>query len=215
MKRIFILGLTFKIQNSYKLCYDYTMLEEMRNIEQQIDIERLSKNMDAIFVLAKKLKELAENERDDYYMAVACYYIANYNLNKGNYQEALDFALDGITYGEIISANFYLIQLNNLVGMIYGTLGDEVNSVQYTLKAYYIAKMNNVNRSVYILTNNLGVLFYDLQYYDIAYEYFLESFKERDITDSSLLKINDGFNIINLVGCSLHLHKMDVLFGSV
>ena len=105
MKRIFILGLTFKIQNSYKLCYDYTMLEEMRNIEQQIDIERLSKNMDAIFVLAKKLKELAENERDDYYMAVACYYIANYNLNKGNYQEALDFALDGITYGEIISAN--------------------------------------------------------------------------------------------------------------
>ena len=180
-------GLTFKIQNSYKLCYDYTMLEEMRNIEQQIDIERLSKNMDAIFVLAKKLKELAENERDDYYMAVACYYIANYNLNKGNYQEALDFALDGITYGEIISANFYLIQLNNLVGMIYGTLGDEVNSVQYTLKAYYIAKMNNVNRSVYILTNNLGVLFYDLQYYDIAYEYFLESFKERGITDSSLL----------------------------
>lgn len=209
MKRIFILGLTFKIQNSYKLCYDYTMLEEMRNIEQQIDIERLSKNMDAIFVLAKKLKELAENERDDYYMAVACYYIANYNLNKGNYQEALDFALDGITYGEIISANFYLIQLNNLVGMIYGTLGDEVNSVQYTLKAYYIAKMNNVNRSVYILTNNLGVLFYDLQYYDIAYEYFLESFKERGITDSSLLKINDGFNIINLVGCSLHLNKMD------
>ena len=209
MKRIFILGLTFKIQNSYKLCYDYTMLEEMRNIEQQIDIERLSKNMDAIFVLAKKLKDLAENERDDYYMAVACYYIANYNLNKCNYQEALDFALDGITYGEIISANFYLIQLNNLVGMIYGTLGDEVNSVQYTLKAYYIAKMNNVNRSVYILTNNLGVLFYDLQYYDIAYEYFLESFKERGITDSSLLKINDGFNIINLVGCSLHLHKMD------
>lgn len=188
------------------------MLSEMQQIEEQIEKLRLAKNLETIFVLAKHLKEIADAENNDYYRAVANYHIANYYFSRSNYQEALAFAFDGISYGEVASANFYLIQLNNLVGMIYGTIGDEVNSVQYTLRAYYIAKMNNETRYIYILTNNLGVLFYDLQYYDIAYEYFVESFNEREITDYANIKINDGFNLVNLVGCSLHLRKMDDFF---
>lgn len=180
----------------------------MKQLEEQIEKLRLAKNLETIFVLAKQLKELADVDNNDYYKVVACYHIANFHLSRSNYKEALNFAFDGITYGEIVSASFYLIQLNNLVGMIYGTIGDEVNSVQYTLRAYYIAKMNNETRYIYILTNNLGVLFYDLQYYDIAYEYFIESFNERKITDYGNIKINDGFNLVNLVGCSLHLRKM-------
>lgn len=184
----------------------------MLQIEEQIEKLRLSKNLETIFVLATQLREIAEAENNDYFKAVAHYHIANFYFSRSNYQDALTCAFEGISYGEIASANFYLIQLNNLVGMIYGTIGDEVNSVQYTLRAYYIAKVNNETRYIYILTNNLGVLFYDLQYYDIAYEYFVESFNEREITDYSDIKINDGFNIVNLVGCSLHLRKMDDFF---
>lgn len=185
------------------------MLKEMQEIEEQIEELRLTRDLDAIFVLAKRLKELAEIENNDYFRTVANYHIANFYFNSGYYKEALDFAFDGITIGEIISANFYLIQLNNLVGMVYGTIGDEINSVQYMLKAYYIAKVNKETRFIYIITNNLGVLFFDLEYYDIAYDYFMESFRERNIENFDDIKVNDGYNIINLVGCSLHLRKME------
>ncbi len=119
------------------------------------------------------------------------------------------FAIEGVTFGKIISEHFFLIQLYNLIGMVYGTVGDEINSVQYMLKAYYEAKANKIVRYTFNITNNLGVLFYDLEYYDIAYEYFLESFKERGIRDTKSVNRNDGYNLINLLGCSLHLRKLD------
>lgn len=185
------------------------MLKEMQKIAEEIEKFRLSRDLEAIFLLAQQLKEIAEKDHNDYYMTIACYHIANYYFNCGNYQNSLSFAIEGVTFGKIISEHFFLIQLYNLIGMVYGTVGDEINSVQYMLKAYYEAKANKIVRYTFNITNNLGVLFYDLEYYDIAYEYFLESFKERGIRDTKSVNRNDGYNLINLLGCSLHLRKLD------
>ena len=73
------------------------------------------------------------------------------------------------------------------------------------LKSYYIALDHQELGYLYIILNNLGVLFFNLGYYEIAKEYFTNAFEERGIGSYNDLKINDGFNIINLMGTSIYL----------
>ena len=89
--------------------------------------------------------------------------------------------------------------------MVSGTLGDDIMSVEYMLKSYYIALDHQELGYLYIILNNLGVLFFNLGYYEIAKEYFTNAFEERGIGSYNDLKINDGFNIINLMGTSIYL----------
>lgn len=177
----------------------------MGKLVAEIEKCRQVKNFDGIFNSAIKLKELAEKENDSHYLTIGLYHVANCYFRNGNYKVALKLALDGIVQGEIDSFYFYLIHLHNLVGTLYGTIGDEINSVQHLMKGYYITKENNETRFSYILTNNLGVLFFDLDYYDIAYKFYLESYQTRRPDINKELNANDGFNLVNLMGCAVFL----------
>lgn len=181
------------------------MKEKMERLVEAIEKCRQVKNFDDIFNYAIKLKELAEQENDSHYLCIGLYHVANCYYRNGDYKETLKYALDGIIQGEIDSYYFYLIHLHNLVGITYGTLGDQVNSVHHLLKGYYITKKANESRYSFILTNNLGVLFFDLDFYDVAYEFYKESYKIRRPDINQEVNVNDGFNLVNLMGCSMFL----------
>lgn len=61
----------------------------MQKIAEEIEKFRLSRDLEAIFLLAQQLKDIAEKDHNDYYMTIACYHIANYYFNCGNYQKSL------------------------------------------------------------------------------------------------------------------------------
>lgn len=187
------------------MCYNINMKYEMEKLVAEIEKCRQVKNFDGIFNYAIKLKELAEKENNSHYLTIGLYHVANCYFRNGDYSVALKLALDGIVQGEIESFYFYLIHLHNLVGTLYGTMGDEINSVQHLMKGYYITKKNNETRFSYILTNNLGVLFFDLDFYDIAYEFYKESYQSRRPDVNKELNANDGFNLVNLMGCAMFL----------
>lgn len=187
------------------MCYNIVMKNEMEKLVEAIEECRQVKNFDGIFNYAIKLKEIAERENDSHYLTIGLYHVANCYFRNGDYKIALKFALDGIVQGEIDSFYFYLIHLHNLVGTLYGTMGDEINSVQHLLKGYYITKKNNETRFSYILTNNLGVLFFDLDFYDVAYKFYKESYAIRKPEVQKEINVNDGFNLVNLMGCAMFL----------
>lgn len=182
-------------------------VEAMEHLERQLETYRKQRDLDKIFECAQALLKLSKAADNSYYQTISNYHIANTLYQRGSYLEALNYAKEGVRRGEVASFPFYLIQLYNLIGILYGTLGDDINSVQYMLKANYMAKKHKEDKYIHILVNNLGVLFFDLGYYDIAYEYFQESFQLRKIRTPKDLWIGDGFNIVNLVGCSIHLKK--------
>lgn len=184
-------------------------VEQMEHLEKQLESYRKQRDLDSIFSCAQELLKLAEASDNSYYQTISNYHIANTLYQRGKYLEALDYAANGIRHGEVAVYPFYLVQLHNLIGVLYGTLGDDINSVQYTLQAYYIAKKHGVNKYLHILINNLGVLFFDLGFYDIAYDYFCQSFQLRNIHSYDDLQISDGFNIGNLIGCCIHLKKTE------
>ena len=184
-------------------------VEQMEHLEAQLENYRNHRDLESIFRCAQELLKLAEASDNSYYQTISNYHIANTLYQKGSYSESLEYALEGIRQGEVASFHSYLIQLYNLTGILHGTLGDDVNSVQYMLKAYYMAKKHGEDTYLHILINNLGVLFFDLGYFDIAYQYFQQSFELRNIHTPEDIGIKDGFNIVNLVGCSIHLHKTE------
>lgn len=192
-------------KNFMLMCYNSNMKNEMEKLVAEIEKCREVKNYDGIFNYAIKLKQLAENENDSHYLTIGLYHVANCYFRMGDYKVALKLALDGIVQGEIESFYFYLIHLHNLVGILYGTMGDEINSVQHLMKGYYITKKNNETRFSYILTNNLGVLFFDLDFYDVAYKFYKESYYLRRPDIDKELNVNDGFNLVNLMGCAMFL----------
>ena len=50
--------------------------------------------------------------------------------------------------------------LNNLAGILYGALGDQISSIEYMLKAYYIALEHPELNFTYFIENNIGVLIF-------------------------------------------------------
>lgn len=179
----------------------------MEKLAESIEKCRQVKDFDGMYQYANELKKIAQANKDSHYLTIALYHIGNCYYRSGHYTKALSYAMEGVVQGEIDSYFFYLIHLNNLLGMINGSMGDEINAVQYLIKAYYIAKKTNETKYINILLNNLGVLFFDLDFYDIAYDYFLESYHESKKHEKNEININNGFNLVNLTGCSVYLNN--------
>lgn len=184
-------------------------IERMKQLHENIEEARSRHDYDDIFYNAEQMYELASEERDEVYLIISCYHLGNVYFQRGNYDESLNKVLEGIRHGEVSPFPFYQMILYNLGGIVYGTIGDEITSVEYTLKAYYIALEHQELDFLYIILNNLGVIFLDLEYYDLALEYFLRSFEERNVTSMDQLRFNDGSNIINLLGSCVYLNNAE------
>lgn len=172
-----------------------------------IEEYRVLRDFEGIFCYAEKLYEESKRQQNDHYRIIACYFLGNTCFNRGNYDESMQYLQEGMRIGEISPYPFFQMMCYNVAGMTSATIGDEIMSVEYMLKAYYIAFDHQELGYLYIILNNLGVLFLDLGYYEIAKEYFEKAIEERRIGSTDELTINDGFNIINLLGISVFLEN--------
>lgn len=182
-------------------------IERITELHVQIEEARSHHDFDDIFSCATQMYELANEIKEQEYQIIACYHLANVHYHYGDYDKSIEMIQEGILHGEVYPFPFYQMVLYNLGGIVYGTVGDEITSVEYTLKSFYIASENKLD-FLYIVLNNLGVLFLDLEYYDLAFEYFLKSFKERNINSMDELRVFDGPNIINLLGTCVFMNDM-------
>lgn len=179
--------------------------ETMESLYAHIEECRILHDFEGIFHYASQLYDISREQKDKHYQIIACYFLGNVSYNRGVYHEAMLYLQEGICIGEEEPYPFFQMVSYNLAGMVSATVGDEIMSVEYMLKSYYIALEHQELGYFYIILNNLGVLFLDLGYYEIAKEYFKKAIAERSIKCFDDLKINDGYNIINLLGTSVFL----------
>lgn len=179
--------------------------DKLESLYTHIEEKRVLRDFEGIFHYASLLYTASREQNNDHYMIISCYFLGSSYFNTGVYDKAMKYLQEGIRIGEHAPYPFFQMMCYNLVGMVSGTLGDDIMSVEYMLKSYYIALDHQELGYLYIILNNLGVLFFNLGYYEIAKEYFTNAFEERGIGSYDDLKINDGFNIINLMGTSIYL----------
>lgn len=181
----------------------------LKEIKRCIDTYRNQKNLDKILECAQLLLKESLQQNNKYYQIIASYHIANAHYINGDFIEALKLSLNTLQLCKFVDIPFYEMVLNNLTGIVYGSLSDEITSIDYMLKAYYIALDHPDLNYIYIIENNMGVLFFNLNMYEEAYDYFLKSIERRDIEDMSKMVERDGFNIINLIGCCVKTNNME------
>lgn len=177
----------------------------LKEIEFQMNRYKDDKDLVHLAQYAQLLLDESLKQNNKYYQVIANYHIASGHYQKGEFNEALKIVLNTLQLCKFIDHPFYEMVLNNLAGVLYGSFSDEITSIEYTLKAYYIALNHPELDYIYIIENNLGVLFFNLNIYEIAYDYFLKSIERRNINDYENMRERDGFNIINIVGCCMKM----------
>lgn len=181
----------------------------LKNIEIRLDEYHKEKNTEKIMETAQLLLQESLKQNNPYYQIIASYHIAAMYYTEGRSREALKLAVRTLPLCSQVDIPFYEMVLHNLAGIIYGAFGEEITSIEHLLKAYYITFEYPDIEFIYIVENNIGVLFYDLFIYDIAYEYFKKSLKRRNINSIKDIQERDGYNIVNLVGCCIKMKKED------
>lgn len=179
------------------------MLVLLDEYVSNIQAYRAKSDEESIYHVAIMLEQEAKKQKSIYHEVIGVYHISKFHYVKGEYTKSLAKSLHGLQLCKQTDNVFYEMILNNLAGIVYGALGDQISSIEYMLKAYYIALEHPELNFTYFIENNIGVLFFNMKMYEKAYEFLLKSAATRNLTDISSIKESDGINIINMIGCSI------------
>lgn len=183
------------------------LLDEYVSRMERYKANRDEKNAN---LTALQLQAEAKKQKSYYHEVIAIYNISKYYYIEGNYNQSLAQALYGLQLCNQTNNVFYEMLLNNMAGILYGALGDQISSIEYMLKSYYISLDHPELNFTYMIENNIGVLFFNMRMYEKAYEFFLRSVEKRNMTDINSIKENDGINIINMIGCSIETNNTEI-----
>ena len=186
------------------------MLVLLDEYVSDIQAYRTKNDEERIYHVAIELEREAKKQKSMYHEVIGVYHIAKFHYVKGKYTQSLAKSLHGLQLCKQTDNVFYEMILNNLAGIAYGSLGDQISSIEYMLKAYYIALEHPELNFTYFVENNIGVLFFNMQMYEKAYEFLLKSAATRNLNDITSIKESDGINIINMIGCSIKTNNQEI-----
>ena len=153
-------------------------------------------------------KILYDNSNEPHSVASALYYQAYYKFSIGEYEECLF----NCTRAEEICIKNNLFKLltyiNNLQGITYSDLGDFLTSLNYLLKAYYLTLDHPEYDYHYVIVNNLGTLFHEIDCDVKGIEYYIQAYQERREYKKEI-DINDGIILANVLMAYFKLNKED------
>ena len=153
-------------------------------------------------------KILYDNSNEPHSVASALYYQAYYKFSIGEYEECLF----NCTRAEEICIKNNLFKLltyiNNLQGITYSDLGDFLTSLNYLLKAYYLTLDHPEYDYHYVIVNNLGTLFHEIDCDEKGIEYYIQAYQERREYKKEI-DINDGIILANVLMAYFKLNKED------
>lgn len=93
---------------------------------------------------------------------------------QNNYAKALEFDLRAMKIYEGLKNELQLSKIYNNIGVIYKSIGDEKNALDYFLKVNQLQKKNN-NPAVAVSASNIGLIYLGKGKADLAKKYFDES----------------------------------------
>ena len=126
---------------------------------------RAKSDEESIYHVALELEVEAKKQKSVYHEVIGVYHISKFYYVIGEYTKSLAQSLHGLQLCKKTENVFYEMILNNLAGILYGALGDQISSIEYMLKAYYIALEHPELNFTYFIENNIGVLFFNMQMY--------------------------------------------------
>ena len=169
--------------------YDQARMEELTSFLQQIDEET--------------------KDKDPYSAAVNLFNNANFEFFKGNFDRCLVHCLKCEELCE--NNNFYrlLTYVYNLQGISYSGVGDFLASLDYLLKAYYMTINHPEYEYQYVILNNLGTLFHEIDCDEQGLEYYIRAFQDRRNIHKEFNR-NDGIILSNILMVYYKLNMNDM-----
>ncbi|MEG0164052.1 GGDEF domain-containing protein [Anaerorhabdus sp.] len=158
------------------------------------------------------LEEQATKDNDIFGLAVANFH---YGILKSqiddNIDESIEYAEKALDYAGRCDNDFFIMKINNLLGVNYSKKTDYSHSLHYYLQSYYHATRHPEYGYEYVVLNNIGNLFAYLDEYDTAAT-FVESAYEK-YTKQEDKQRNDVaqliINIVELYSCAHNYEKVD------
>lgn len=95
---------------------------------------------------------------------------------QNNYAKALEFDFLSMKIYDGLKNELQLSKIYNNIGVIYKSIGDEKNALEYFLKANQLQKKNN-NPALAVSASNIGLIYLDQGNVNIAKKYFDEGLK--------------------------------------
>ena len=136
--------------------------DKLESLYTHIEEKRVLRDFEGIFHYASLLYTASREQNNDHYLIISCYFLGSSYFNTGVYDKAMKYLQEGIRIGEHAPYPFFQMMCYNLAGMVSGTLGDDIMSVEYMLKSYYIALDHQELGYLYIILNNLVYSFLTL-----------------------------------------------------
>lgn len=150
-----------------------------------------------------KVIELAEKFKNAEFRARATKGLSIVNLRIGSYEKALEFCKKHLQFRLEMGDSGKIATAYSSVGDCYGAMGDLKTSKGYMLKGIGIAKRNNDEKAIALMSGNLAINYYSEGKLDTALEYFLKclSYYEKTKDDYNYAQaISNISALYNLLG---------------
>jgi len=200
-EKAFFASQELKLDDSLQLFDIFLMMANSLNFIDKIDEahEFFDKSEDLLMRLYQEpQKEL--KKRKAYLAYVKAYTLTKKTASttKGDFEKALEYALEALTLRKEIGLDIYILQSFSQIGRIYFWMGNLKETLEYTEKTLKIAEKLNLN--LYILRCNMGFgMVYSLQgELDKALEYNQKSLSLAK-EENKKREICYGLNNIGLV----------------
>jgi len=139
-------------------------------------------NLDKAIFFFKENIVIAEKMNDKDGLAIA---EANIGVNyfyKNDFVKALNYTSRSIKYFKELGKNLRVANGFNMMGNIYGKIGNKIKSIEYYIKSYDIHKKENFRRGMVSNLINLGTRYYEIKDYNKALEYSNKALNIRGIS---------------------------------
>ena len=103
--------------------------------------------------------------------------MGNRFVEKGNYPEAMDYYLKGLSISDQISDSTYLPNLFNNLGVVYLNINDHQKALSYYARALPLFEKLHDTMNVAGATTNIGSIYFQLNEYDIARQYYQKGYQ--------------------------------------
>lgn len=177
--------------------------KEMQRYKENSEYEKLE-------ALANKVIQVANKQKDAYAQGMGYYYLAEVKYNYQDYIECIQlcwnmqFVCERKSYPRLYALSC------NLAGKANTGQGDYHSAASLFLQGYYIAKEYEFLDLEAFILNNIGILFFNLEHYEEAIQYYeraLFILKNYDVS----LTASTEIIMLNIIGAHLRLKDFETV----
>ncbi|MFY0675282.1 MAG: tetratricopeptide repeat protein [Bacteroidia bacterium] len=119
-------------------------------------------NHDSVLQLANEILKAADQTNSAFYKAVALYYLGDYEIEKSNYESAVEYFSKSRSILSVLDSISWLAKATNAQGIVYRQLGIKNEAIKLFKEASKLYLKNKNENGIAKIDLNIGVIYSDL-----------------------------------------------------